>query len=151
MSNVKFTRDTDGILVPVLGRHYQPPVPNEAIKTWWGGKLRLGCNASVHSSWNSSPCGNTPKHDPDVNGRFTKCGIHSAAAEARREGKKKQEHVKWRAQTDAKAALRKAEAALEQALDTIAAGHNDPRSVAIEALRNLMAARAAIAKAEGRS
>lgn len=151
MSNANFDRDTDGVLVPKPGRVYHSPVPNEAIKTLLDGKLTLGCNASVHDTWSSGPCGNTPKHDPDANGRYTKCGVHSAAAVAKRKAKQEQARVRWRLEYDAKDALRKAEEALEQALTRIAAGHNDARSVALDALKDLLDARDAIAKAKGKS
>lgn len=130
-----FTRGADGILEWHGGRDYDDP--GEAIKTWRAGELRLGCNQLVYGEHSFSPCGKPPKHDPDANGRMTKCGAHCAASTARRE-----------ADFLRKQALRDAVAGLEPALRQIADGHNDPRALAQEVIARLDQARA---KAEGRS
>jgi hypothetical protein len=55
----------------------------------YDGKWR--CNAMVHVSGmvNNVGCSHLAKHDPDENGNPTKCGVHSTAAKAKREAKRK--------------------------------------------------------------
>lgn len=133
-------RDGDGILAWQGGRHYSDP--GEAVKTWWRGELRIGCAEEIFQNWSSHPCGKTPKHDPDANGRPTKCGTHSASAKAKREAAS---HARWK-EAKAKAlrqdAIGKARAEVEPALRRIAEGHNDPRGLAQEVIAALDAARA---------
>jgi hypothetical protein len=136
-----FMRTKDGYLYPTGGRYYREP--GEAIKTWRNGELKPGCNAEVFAMWSSSPCGNTPKHDPDHLGRPTKCGMHCKAAVEKREAKKAATTARWNAEWAARDALHEARAGLETALRKIAEGHNDPRSLAQETLDTLEAAKAA--------
>ena len=134
-------RDTDGLLVWQGGRHYTDP--GEAIKTWWAGEARIGCAELVHHDYSTAPCGNIPKHDPDAQGRPTRCGVHCAAAKKKREAASDARRAAWRAKCDASQRLSKARADLEQALRRIAQGHNDPRSLAQEALDEFDAAKEA--------
>ena len=138
-----FVRGPDGILEwhGGMGRHSYND-PKEAVKTYDKGKLRLGCGARVFSTFSSHPCGNTPKHDPDANGNPTRCGLHSAAAIVRKEAKKDATMARWKRQWNAADALHAAQKGLEEALEKIVAGHNDPRSLASETLEALKAARA---------
>jgi hypothetical protein len=141
-------RGEDGILAWHGGRHYHNP--GEAVKTWRGGVLRLGCNEWLSSGVSSYPCGCTPKNDPDANGRMTKCGRHSAAAKAKREAKDRAQREQWKAKSAARRAVHDATAALELALRQIADGHNDPRALAQEVIAAVDAARMT-AKALGNS
>ncbi len=135
-------RDDDGVLGWHGGPHYSDP--GEAIKTWWVGELRLGCAESVFGNYSSSPCGCIPKHDPDVNGRFTRCGKHSTAAKAKRKAAQEKRDQAWRRKMDLQNELHKATIAVEPALRQIADGHNDPRTLAQEVLSALDAIRAAL-------
>ena len=132
-------RDEDGILAWQGGRHYTEPT--EQIKTWWAGELRPGCNARIISNWSSGPCGKAPKHDPDANGRPTKCGLHCAATIEKRKQRQRDRDAEEAARRGRIRAARDAAAAIEPALRQIAAGHNDPRSLAQEVLATLDAAR----------
>ena len=135
-------RGEDGILVWNGGRHYTDP--GEAVKTWNGGVLRIGCNERVSSGFSSYPCGCTPKHDPDANGNLTKCGRHSAAAKAKKAAKEQAARDLWRAKFKASNAVRDAASALEPALRQIAKGYNNPRALAQEIIAELDAARKAV-------
>lgn len=123
-------RTKDGRLYWSGGRHYTPPKDNEALLTWWAGELRPGCNAEVHDTWTSGPCGNTPKHDPDAQGRPTKCGTHCEAAVAKRKAKADARYAaqkaKWARQREQDALRRE----MLNVILRIAAGHNDPRGLA---------------------
>lgn len=132
-------RGVDGILEWHGGRHYDDP--GEAVKTWWAGELRLGCNDRVFRDYSSFPCGKTPKHDPDAHGRMTKCGVHCAAATERRKAKQAERFEAWKADLNRKNAVHSAVAALEPALRRIAEGHNNPRDLAQEVIAALDAAR----------
>jgi hypothetical protein len=137
-----FTRDEDGILVqkPVnFDRHYSEP--GEAIKTWWAGELRIGCNERMYGDYRSFPCGKKATHDPDANGNFTKCGTHCKAAKDKREIKRQARNAAWEAKWDRDRAISEAVKALEPALRKIAAGHNDARGLAEEVIAALDAAR----------
>jgi hypothetical protein len=132
-------RDSDGILVWKGGGDYRQP--DEAIKTWWAGNLRFGCNERCFSNYHSHPCGNTAKHDPDAKGNPTKCGTHSQAAKDKRKAKSDARHEATREQWAREKALNKATAALEPALRKIAEGYNDARGLAEEVIAELDGAR----------
>ena len=138
-----FKRDETGILCWMGGGASFPRDLTEQIKIPYAGRLLTSCNESVFKTWSNGPCGNTPKHDPDANGRPTKCGHHSAAGKAKREAKRAATDQKWRDQSAARTAVHNAEVAMEAAIRRIAEGHNDPRSLALEVVAQLDAARAA--------
>lgn len=140
-TEIGWKRDTDGVLYWAGGGAVYK-MPDEAIKTWWAGKLKPSCNESVFSMYYSSACGKTPKFDPDKNGRPTKCGHHSAAAKARKKAKQEAADARWRAERAKQDAIYAATKALEPALRRIAEGHNDPRTFATEVLDALDKARA---------
>lgn len=100
-----------------------------------------GCSERVFGTFQSYPCGATPKHDPDANGRLTKCGRHCAAAKQRKQDKQDAATALRRAKWDLFDAINSAERKVEPALRQIAAGHNDPRSLAQEVIAALDAAR----------
>lgn len=133
-------RDTDGVLIVPSGRFYSDP--GEALKRWWAGKLVLTCTERVSGQWSSGPCTKTPKYDPDVRGIPTKCGIHCAAAKAKREAKSKERYQKWRSDCDRKRAIQEATDQLEPTLRKIAEGHNNARGLAQEVIAALDVARA---------
>lgn len=132
-------RDEDGILGWHGGRHYTDP--GEAVKTWWAGRLRVGCAEAVHSNYSSGPCGSIATRDLDANGRPTRCGTHCADAKAKRQAASNARWLAYKAKADRAEAIRAATAALEPALRQIANGHNDPRALAQEVLAALDAAR----------
>lgn len=139
-------RAADGILEWHGGRHYNTPEPNEAVKSYRSGVMAVRCNESVSSTWSSGPCGKTAKFDADKNGHLTKCGHHSAEAMAKKDAKKKATYSRWKAEWAARDAIHNAEAQIEAALQRIADGHNDPRSLAQETLQKVKEAREAMAK-----
>lgn len=139
-------RDDDGILRWGGGGRYSDP--GEAVKTWWEGKLRCGCTERASEVWRSSPCGKTPKHDPDANGNLTKCDVHSAAAKAKRTAALDAKHDAWKRGVDLNMALNEATKALEPSLRKIAEGHNDPRALAQATIAAIDAAREAISRGE---
>ncbi len=140
-------RDTDGMLVWVGGIGTRYDMPSEAIKTYHAGKARPGCNYGAFHTYHHYPCGKTPKHDPDAQGRPTKCGLHSKAAFELRNAKKDATTARWKRQWSADAAAHEANHAIEVALRQIAAGHNDPRGLAQEKIEALDAAKAESAAA----
>lgn len=99
------------------------------------------CDESVWSrgAWGTYRCGKTASHDP-VNGVPTKCGIHCAEAVAKRNAKTEANMRKWREQREASDRVDRARRAVEAVLRTIAAGHNDPRALALDAITELDAA-----------
>ena len=135
-----FERGADGVLVWLggIGATYRDP--GEAVKTIWGGKLRFSCTQRTYGPFSGGICDHSAKHDPDANGNPTKCGTHSKAAFARREAKKDATAARWRRQWAADNAVSEAKRGLRTALEQIAAGHNDPRQLATEALARLTAA-----------
>jgi chorismate mutase len=146
-----FLRDKDGVLIWRGGgymAHYSDR--GEAVKWHSAGALRLTCTERMFNKFHSSPCTNAPKHDPDVNGRLTKCGVHCKAAVAKREAKAEERTAKWKAQTKANIELDKAEVAVMAALRQIASGHNDPRALAQSVLDRLDAAKEAVQLLSGR-
>lgn len=95
------------------------------------------CGHSAFRHWSNYQCGFKPKFD-EVNGRPTRCGIHSSAAVKRREDK-------YQAARDLETAIRnrKDEEYMRErefrkeaqiALKKIAEGHNDPRTLAAATL-----------------
>lgn len=104
------------------------------------------CRKKVFSrqSYGSYACGNKAIHDPDANGIPTHCGTHSLAAIERRKQRSDEGYKQYRRVKDAEAAVRSANAALLPVLEQIAAGHNDPRQLAIEAIGRLKGAEAAL-------
>ena len=108
------------------------------------------CRASVHDrdsrSFNSHQCSKKAKvvrkvlhHGKEV--EFGYCGLHDPVAVAEKRAKREAawrakwdaEQAAWKAKQDARELAERAERAIE-ALRQIAAGHNDPRSLAIEVL-----------------
>jgi hypothetical protein len=130
-----FRRDRDGILIWIGGDYYAEP--DEAIKTVYNGKSRLICTAAKYGSWSRSPCGLGAKHDPDRNGNPTRCGNHSAEAVAKRLALQQERNEQYRVLSDARKAVRSAEADLEKVLRLIADGHNDSRTLAAAAVSDL--------------
>lgn len=137
-----FKRDKDGVLIWVSGMGVSYKDPGEAVRFYDGGNLKPGCNARLFGLLSSHGCRKTPKHDPDANGRPTKCGNHCKAALERREAKKDATTARWKRQWAADHAVSDAERAIEATLRAIAAGHNDPRAAATEVIEKLDAARA---------
>lgn len=131
-----FIRGDDGILRknPALNpwerRAYADP--GEALNIERGNKFSLGCTHKRFENYSSFPCGKTPKHDPDANGRPTKCGIHSAEHIKRRkykqDAKYAAETLKWARQRE-QASIR---AEMLPLIRSIADGHNDPRTACRE-------------------
>lgn len=145
MSDIKgFERCKDGVLkwVGGIGSRYQDPA--EAVRFYWAGELRLGCTERCFSVFSSAPCSKVAKHDPDANGNFTKCGLHSKAAYEKRNAKKDATSARRKRQWAADHAESDAKKALEKLVRAIAEGHNDPRSAAMEAVAALDAARAEV-------
>lgn len=132
-------RNEDGVLIVPAGRHYTDP--GEAIVRHWAGGFVPTCTERVFGDWSSSPCKKAPKHDPDANGRMTKCGTHSQAAKDRRKAASKAQTEKWQADWRRNDAIKTAEVKLEPALREIAAGHNDARGLAQRIIAELDAAR----------
>lgn len=126
-----FKRGKDGILqVAQRGfdaRHYSDP--GEAVKTWRAGELRLGCAEKRFQIWSSFPCGKPAKHDPDHNGNPTRCGIHSAAAKAKRKAKQEAKDAANRAKWAKRLALQQLSQEAPEIIRQIAEGHNDPRAL----------------------
>lgn len=93
------------------------------------------CTARVWERGGYLPhtCGKTAKYDP-IEGVPTRCGIHCDAAEARRREKAAAQSRKWREQWDAAHALKLAREDTIKVLREIAAGHNDPRTIATETI-----------------
>lgn len=140
-----FARDKDGILI-WEGRGARYENPGEAVKTWYAGKLRLGCTEWKPTGHGGHPCGKTARHDPDANGNATKCGNHSKAREAKKIELRKRNFQKTRAMWAAIDAVQAAVQALEPALRRIAQGANNPRKLAEETISALDDARLALAK-----
>jgi hypothetical protein len=102
--------------------------------------IKHTCTERVwHARWRSG-CSNTAKHDPDENGVPTKCGVHSKAAQAKRDAKSAERRQAWQAEWDRDRAIADAKSKIIPALRQIAAGHNDPRGLATEVLAALDAA-----------
>ena len=125
-------RNEDGRLYWSGGRDYRTPADNEAVMRWWAGELRPTCNERVFANYSSAPCNNMPKHDPDAQGRPTKCGKHCEAAVAKRKAKADARYAEQKAKW---ARQREQDDLRREAIDIvrrIAAGHNDPRGVSSE-------------------
>lgn len=132
-------RTEEGVLIVPSGRHYSDP--GEALVRWWAGKLVPTCTHSVYANYCTSPCTKKPKHDPDANGRMTKCGTHCQAAKDKRAAKAVEREAAWRLKFKRDVAIRKSTGDLEPALRKIAEGHNDARGLAQEIIAALDAAR----------
>ena len=132
-------RTEEGVLIVPSGRHYSDP--GEALVRWWAGKLVPTCTESIYRNWSSGPCQRAPRHDPDANGRMTKCAIHCQATKDKRAAKAVEREAAWRLKFKRDVAIRKSTADLEPALRKIADGHNDARGLAQEIIAALDAAR----------
>jgi hypothetical protein len=99
------------------------------------------CKVTVWSkdSWGRSSCGKAARYDY-VNGVPTRCGIHCAEAEAKRAAKSEAKMQAWRDERATAHAVDEARLDVEKALREIAAGHNDPRSLATATIARLDAA-----------
>ena len=126
-----FVRGEDGILErnpaisPFDRRSYA--APDEALNVTRAGETRLGCAHRMFENYSCYPCGKKPKHDPDANGRPTRCGIHSTAAQTRRKDKADAKMQAWRDQCNRNDANRKLKLEMKTLIQSIADGHNDPR------------------------
>jgi len=98
------------------------------------------CAAAVHSKYlGIRQCKNKATvREPYEGVEYGWCGLHAPSAVARR---KDQQDRYWREKLEAErvareraAQLRKANEAARKALEEIAAGHNDPRALAQQAL-----------------
>jgi hypothetical protein len=128
-------RGSDGILMDNPDRGRDRPAyrdPGEAVKVWSAGRQSLGCTHRMFENFHSFPCGKTPKHDLDVNGNPTKCGVHSKAAEQRRTEKANARRKAELEKFDRQRKLSAINAELIPLVRAIAAGHNDPRSACVE-------------------
>lgn len=128
-------RGPDGVIERIDGilcRSYENP--GEAVIQWCGrGVKEFGCNHSTHLySGGTGPCGKPAKHDPDHRGNLTKCGHHSNAAMEKKAAKRKAKSEAWMSRYDLEHQKRQMESESLEILRKIAAGHNDPRSVAQE-------------------
>lgn len=90
---------------------------------------------SSPGSYSFSRCWNPAKHDPDENGNPTRCGVHSAAAEARRKAKSNALREKHREESLRRATLINLRAEAMTIVRQIADGHNDPRELASDWVR----------------
>jgi hypothetical protein len=89
------------------------------------------CAESVTSDgWGGHQCSRKATHDPDAQGNPTTCKQHSEYAVSSRRAKQKAaydiETARWK--------LRSMALPMKTALEAIAKGHNDPRSLAAEVL-----------------
>lgn len=98
---------------------------------------RPRCQERVYDAaiWSSGrrPCGKPAKHDPDASGTPTRCGIHSAAAKAKRKARIEQadaarsrEQERNRIKAEAPGIVR-----------MIAAGHDDPQGLCKDWIKRL--------------
>ena len=101
---------------------------------YWAGEQFWGCTDRVpqQPSPRMSRCSNRAKHDPDADGNPTKCGVHSDAAKAKRKAKSDAKYAEWRAKSNREANIRKINAEMLPLIESIAAGHNDPRGACLE-------------------
>lgn len=114
-----------------------------ALTQTWDGKNKGGplCRASVHDGYGVGfhQCTQPGKVQDD--GGFWWCRIHSPEAVAKRKAeaqeRRHQHMLRWQAadrRAEERARRERAYPDLEVALKAIAAGHNDPRSLAAEVL-----------------
>ena len=124
-------RGSDGVLQvnSKLAWRAEYQDPGEAVKTWWAGKLRFGCAERQFSNHRDHPCGKTPKHDPDHNGNFTRCGNHSKATKDRRDAKQRAKREAEKAKWEFDSSVREHRAEMPGIIQQIADGHNDPRGL----------------------
>lgn len=95
------------------------------------------CNHKVMGQWRYTNCSKTAKYDPDENGKPTRCGMHSKAAQERRQKEKdEREEAAIRSYRRKRAAdaVREKITALDRSavklLRLIADGYSDPRALA---------------------
>ena len=112
MMDGQFTDDFKAQYRRSYGRGYSPVAPDYTR-----------CADSVVDGFHSSQCSRKNGHGP--HGAW--CKQHDPIARA---AKRDAQNAKWRAESELKLARHAANAALEPALRQIAAGHNDPRSLA---------------------
>ena len=131
-----YKRGEDGILRPKGGFSSERPAEaNEAVMFDDGYGRRIGCSARVTpkgSSWHDHACGKVAKHDPDHNGNPTRCGVHSAAANARRKAKADAAYEAYRQKAAKTAKSRDLAREAQEIVKVIAGGHNDPRHICQE-------------------
>ena len=100
----------------------------------------ISCTERIWKERRGRRCTTAAKYDPDATGKLTKCGTHCAAAKEKRNAKFQAAMAERRAKWDRDRQIHDAKANLIPALRQIAAGHNDPRDLAIEVLAALDAA-----------
>lgn len=140
---IGWERAEDGVLLWYGGAGSRYADPGEAMRFVGQRGEHFRCTERRIGGWRVTCCGAVAKHDPDAQGNPTKCGIHSAAAKAKREAKKAESVERMWAVMQANERVSKAEAAVFKALKDVADGHNNPRRLARETLTELAAARAA--------
>ena len=96
------------------------------------------CGKAVASDFSMRQCGNKARYAPDSEGRPTRCGLHDPEKIEARKLKEKQRRRQARYERDMATFPARAERfekePLVVVLRAIEAGHNDPRSLAREAL-----------------
>lgn len=114
------------------------PVPLEG---WRECAARIGradyrfCGQNLFGNWSAYQCGNKAKYDIILShGRPTRCGVHSKAANARREAKAVAEKQRRDLTQKKYEAYREFNTQAAVAIRKIAKGHNDPRGLALEIL-----------------
>lgn len=129
-----YRRREDGVLVHT-NEFIRRQHVSEAVWFSDGHGERFGCTTRVFSDgrdMTGHSCGKTAKHDPDWQGNPTKCGIHSAAAEAKRKAKFEAKYAEDRAKWAREAAQSRLESEAATIIRQIADGHNDPRALCAE-------------------
>lgn len=105
---------------------------------WWAGEQYFGCTEGVYRTgdYRSSTCGKKAKYDPDAEGNPSKCGVHREEAVAARRAKSaarlEAKMQEWRDKSNAQKRAAELRGEAEDIIRKIAAGHNDPRSLAVE-------------------
>lgn len=102
---------------------------------------RCAANVSQSDGWHSGQCKRKAKFDPDENGNPTTCKQHCEATEAAKKAKHDAEYADYMARAKAASERRKFERHARtffDALQSIAGGHNDPRSLAQETIASFL-------------
>ena len=114
---------------------------NTKVKASPRGDGKWNCRTEVPMSqgYGYCLCSNPAKHDPDENGNPTKCGKHSVEGLAKRDAKREERNQKWKIEFERKQKLFRLEREKIEIIESIAAGHNDPRSLCSDYLDRLAA------------